>query len=278
MTTRWMALVFGALALGSASAQAQQASVPDMFLHGVPAGTATATTIQLSLADAIGRGLDHNLAVILQQSRSSHSEGQRERDLSALLPHVFGGVRQSAQIVNLAAFGFTGFEGVPQVIGPFGVFDARVFLNTPLYDAAALGTYHESKALASAETHADRNIRELVVLAVGSVYLEAVADEARVASSKSQVATAEALARLAEDQRAAGVVAGIDVLRQQVAARIGAGAPDHGPERAREAEAEARPRDRPAAGPAVRARRSPDVHARAAHHARGRARHGVRDP
>ena len=216
MTTRWMALVFGALALGSASAHAQQASPPDMFLHGVPAGTATATTIQLSLADAIGRGLDRNLAVILQQSRSSHSEGQRERDLSALLPQVFGGVRQSAQIVNLAAFGFTGFEGVPQVIGPFGVFDARVFLNTPLYDAAALGTYHESKALAIAETHADRNIRELVVLAVGSVYLEAVADEARVTSSKSQVATAEALARLAEDQRAAGVVAGIDVLRQQV--------------------------------------------------------------
>src|SRR6185295_787719 len=77
-------------------------------------------------------------------------------------------------------------------------------------------TYDESKALANAETHANRNIRELVVLAVGSVYLEAVADEARVASSKSQVATAEALARLAEDQRTAGVVAGIDVLRQQV--------------------------------------------------------------
>src|SRR6185369_13488507 len=85
MTTRWMALVFGALALGSTSAQAQQAAVPDMFLHGVPAGTATATTIQLSLADAISRGLDHNLAIVLQQSRSSNSEGQRERDLSALL-------------------------------------------------------------------------------------------------------------------------------------------------------------------------------------------------
>jgi outer membrane protein TolC len=37
-----------------------------------------------------------------------------------------------------------------------------------------------------------------------------------VASAKSEVTTAEALAQLAEDQRAAGVVAGIDVLRQQV--------------------------------------------------------------
>jgi outer membrane protein TolC len=216
MTTRWIALALGALALGSSAARAQSPSPPDMFLHGVPSGTATAATIQLSLADAITRGLDHNLAVILQQSRSSGSEGQRERDLAALLPQVSGGVRQSAQIVNLAAFGFSGFGGLPQVIGPFGVFDARLFVSTPLYDAAALGTYQESKALATAETHANRNIRELVVLAVGSVYLEAVADEARVASSKSEVATAEALARLADDQRSAGVVAGIDVLRQQV--------------------------------------------------------------
>ena len=215
MTTRGIVLTLAGLALGSATARAQT-SPPDMFLHGVPSGAATTTAIQLSLADAIARGLDHNLAVVLQQSRSTSSEGQREKDLAALLPHVFGGVRQSAQVVNLAAFGFTGFAGLPQVIGPFGVFDARVFLQTPLYDPAALGTYQESKALATAETHGDRNIRELVVLAVGSVYLEAVADEARVSSSKSQVATAEALARLAEDQRAAGVVAGIDVLRQQV--------------------------------------------------------------
>jgi len=216
MTTQRIALAVAALALGSSTAGAQTTSPPESFLHGVPSGTATTTTIQLSLADAIARGLDQNLAVILQQSRSSHSEGQRERDLAALLPHVSGGVRQSGQVVNLAAFGFTGFAGLPQVIGPFGVFDARLFLSTPLYDAVALGTYQESKGLVSAESHGDRNIRELVVLAVGSVYLEAVADEARVASSKSQVATAEALARLAEDQRAAGVVAGIDVLRQQV--------------------------------------------------------------
>jgi outer membrane protein TolC len=211
-----MTLALAAVALGSTTARAQTTSPPDMFLHGVPSGSATTTTIQLSLADAISRGLDHNLAVILQQSRSTTSEGQRERDLSALLPQVFGGVRQSAQVVNLAAFGFSGFAGLPQVIGPFGVFDARVFLTTPLYDAVASGTYQESKSLATADTHADRNIRELVVLAVGSVYLEAVADEARVSSSKSQVATADALARLAEDQRSAGVIAGIDVLRQQV--------------------------------------------------------------
>ncbi len=216
MNMRVMALALGAATLASTAAYAQSAAVPDLYLHGVPAGTATATTLQLSLGEAITRGLDHNLAVVMQQSKSSNTEGQRERDLAALLPDVSVGVRQSGQVVSLAAFGFTGFAGLPAVIGPFGVFDARVFLSTPLYDAAALGTYQASRALATAETHADRNVRELVVLVVGSVYLEAVADEARVTTAQSEVSTAEALAQLAADQRSAGVVAGIDVLRQQV--------------------------------------------------------------
>jgi len=214
MRTRHIALALSAWMMGAAAAAAQTA--PDLYLHGVPSGTATSETIQLSLADAISRGLDHNLQIVLQQSRSSSSEGQRIKDLAALIPHLSAGVRDSDQIISLAAFGFTGFGGLPPVIGPFNVFDARLFVSTPLYDAVALGAYQESKALSTAETHADQNVRELVVLAVGSVYLEAVADEARVASAKSEVSTAEALAQLAEDQRAAGVVAGIDVLRQQV--------------------------------------------------------------
>ncbi len=214
MTTRRIALAMSAWMVSAAAASAQTA--PDLYLHGVPTGTATNTTVQLSLADAISRGLDHNLQIVLQQSRSSGSNGQRIKDLAALLPHVSVGVRDSDQVISLAAFGFTGFGGLPPVIGPFNVFDARLFVSTPLYDAVALGTYQESKALTTAESHADQNIRELVVLAVGSVYLEAVADEARVTSAKSEVTTAQALAQLAEDQRAAGVVAGIDVLRQQV--------------------------------------------------------------
>jgi outer membrane protein TolC len=214
MRTRQFALAMGVWVMGAAAAAAQ--TVPDLYLHGVPAGKATNETIQLSLADAIDRGLEHNLQIVLQQSRSTNSEGQRIKDLAALIPHVTAGVRDSGQIISLAAFGFTGFGGLPPVIGPFNVFDARLFVSTPLYDSVALGAYDESKALATAETHADQNVRELVVLAVGSTYLEAVADEARVASAKSEVTTAEALAQLAEDQRAAGVVAGIDVLRQQV--------------------------------------------------------------
>src|SRR5262249_40281630 len=125
-------------------------------------------------------------------------------------------VRQSEQVVNLAAFGFTGFPGIPQVIGPFGVFDARLGLSTPLIDVSASRTARAASETLSAETFAVRNARELVVLAVANLYFEALADAGGVDAAKTEVATAETLVTLAQDQQASGVVAGIEVLRQQV--------------------------------------------------------------
>jgi outer membrane protein TolC len=61
-----------------------------------------------------------------------------------------------------------------------------------------------------------RQVRERVTLAVANLYLQALADRARVASAESQVQTAETLVQLATDQKTSGLVAQIDVLRQQV--------------------------------------------------------------
>jgi outer membrane protein TolC len=221
MTTRLaICLASGAAALAFAGvpapAAAQSPAPPDVFLHGVPAGEPTSTPLALSLADAIHRGLDQNLGVILEQERLHATESARLSALADLLPHLSANVHQSDQKVNLAAFGFTGFPGIPQVIGPFGVFDARVALSTPLFDAAALGDLHESSALVEAEEHSNQFTRATVILVVGNLYLQAVANAARVDAATAQVTTAEALVQLAQDQQASGLVAGIDVLRQQV--------------------------------------------------------------
>src|SRR5207245_11171693 len=61
-----------------------------------------------------------------------------------------------------------------------------------------------------------RKARELVVLAVGGTYLQALAAEARVDAVQAQLTTAQALLRQARDMKSAGMVAGIDVLRAQV--------------------------------------------------------------
>ena len=209
-------LVFSfALTIAASGAAAAQNRVPDAVAHGVPAGQAIAAPLDLSLAEAVRRGLSQNLAVILEEQRLRGTESARLAALSALLPHVSGSVRQSEQVISTAAFGFT-FPGVPTLIGPFGVFDARVSMSTPLFDARAIGGLKSSRATVRAGQSDLHDIRDTVVLVVGTLYLQAEADAARVDSARAQVATGEALVQLASDQREAGLVAGIDVVRQQV--------------------------------------------------------------
>ena len=186
-----------------------------LTLRGVPQGTLSPTPVPLTLQDAVQRGLQQNLAAILEEQRLKGAESTRLEALSALLPHVGGSLRQSEQKISTASFGFQ-FPGVPTVIGPFDVFDARLTLSTPLFDARAIGGVRAGKALVKAGQANLRDVRETIVLAVGTLYLQVQADAARVESARAEVTTAETLVGLATDQKAAGIVAGIDVLRQQV--------------------------------------------------------------
>jgi outer membrane protein TolC len=217
MNARILGTATAALLLTIASvSRAQVRPVPGAVAGGVPTGTATAEPLKLSLVDAVRRGLDRNLGTILEQQRTRSAAANRREALSALLPHLAANVRQSAQVINTAAFGFSGFGDLPNIIGPFTVFDARVALSTPLVDPAALAEWRAARSTEQAAQADYREMREMVVLAVGNLYLQAVADAARLDSARAQMATADALVKLTTDQNAAGVVARIDVLRQQV--------------------------------------------------------------
>ena len=187
----------------------------DALIHGVPAGLASAEPVALSLRDAIRRGLEQNLGAILEQQRLKGTESARLGAMSELLPHVSASVRKSDQVLSTAAFGFT-LPGLPTLLGPFGLFDARLFMSAPLFDARGFGALRSGRAEVRAGEATVQDVREAVVLAVGTLYLQAEAGAARVASARAQVATAETLVQIASDQRAAGLVAGIDVLQQQV--------------------------------------------------------------
>jgi outer membrane protein TolC len=216
MTRRRSPLTHAALVLAFAAAPATaQPPAPGLQLRGVPAGEASAATVTLTLADAIHRGLEQNLAVIVQEQQLRGTESARLAALGQLLPHVSGSIRRSDQTLSTAAFGFT-LPGLPTVIGPFGLFDARVGVSTPLFDARAIAGLRAGTALVRAGQADVRDIRETIVLAVGTLYLQVQADGARVESAQAQLATAEALVALADDQRRAGLVAGVDVVRQQV--------------------------------------------------------------
>ena len=186
------------------------------LLGGIPQGEPTGSILPLSLSEALSRGLKHNLGARLSQESVSATRGARLLALSQLLPKVTAGVTEMQEQVNLAAFGFQGFPGMKTVVGPFNVFDVRAYVNQTILDFSALNRYRATTENLKAAEFSNDNTRDLVVFICANLYLQAVAGSSRIESARAQVRTAEVLRDLALDQKAAGVVAGIEVLRAQV--------------------------------------------------------------
>jgi len=174
--------------------------------------------LPLSLQSAIDRGLKQNLGVLLSKADIGSARGERWEQLSALLTHVTAAPYVTTSEINLAELGFNSLLGVkiPPSLGPFSYFDARVAVTQSLFDWKAINaTRAAGQSLKSAEfTYKDA--RDLVVLAVGYTYLQAIADEARVETADAQMNTAQALYDQATDQVTAGTSAAIDGLRAKV--------------------------------------------------------------
>ncbi len=187
------------------------------FLSSVPEGKATGTVLPLSFKDALDRALRNNLGLLLSGDNSLAARGKKWEELSHLLPNVSAAATQSAQQIDLSALGFRfNFPGIPQVIGPLGVFDARAYVTAPLFDWHAIQRERGARAAESAAQYNYKSARELVVLATGNEYLLTIAASARVDAAQAELETAQALYSKARDQQAAGVSPAIDTLRAQV--------------------------------------------------------------
>jgi outer membrane protein TolC len=195
------------------AAQAPQASQSSPFFGSVPKGTATAEPLALSVKDAVQRALQNNLGLLLQEESEASARGARWRALADLLPDVSGALGVRRQVINLEAFGF---PGPPSIVGPFNVYEARVFLSQPVVDISALNDSRAAALRQKAEQYGVRTARDLVVLVAVNLYLETVATASRVDMTRAQQDTADALFKQAQDLKASGLVAGIEVLRAQV--------------------------------------------------------------
>jgi len=185
---------------------------------GVPSGEPTADEIPLTLRDAIARGLRSNLGAILGASAVDAAEAARSVATADLLPQVRGAVGESRLKINLEAYGFS-IPGQPPIVGPFNVFDARAYVQQAVLDLRAVHRRHAASDALEAARQDEMNARDLVVLACGQLYLQAVAGESRIASARAQLQTSEALLGIARDRKAAGLGAGIEVLRADVQAQ-----------------------------------------------------------
>jgi outer membrane protein TolC len=186
-----------------------QGSVPGKLEPGV---------IPISLQNAIDRGLKTNLGLLLSEQDIGSAHGERWKKLSALLPNITTTSYADGSQVDLAEFGFTSIPGatIPSIVGPFGYFDARAYLTQNLLDFNAIYNTHAATQNLKAAQFTAKDARDLVVLAVGYNYLQAIADASRIESVSAQVNTAQALYNQAADQVKAGTSPAIDGLRAQV--------------------------------------------------------------
>lgn len=176
----------------------------------------TSDTLKLSVLDVIKRALDHNLGVLLAEEGASGASGNRAVALSELLPHVSGRVSQERRKTNLEAFGFPLREEFPRIVGPFSVFDARVFLSQTVLDMSAVNDLRAAEHSLTAERHSVRSARDLVVLVAANLYLQTLATGARAQTARAQLETATSLHQQALSLRQGGLVPGIDVVRAEV--------------------------------------------------------------
>jgi outer membrane protein TolC len=167
------------------------------------------------LREAIAKGLQANLSVLVADARVQETEGTSTRRNSLLLPRVRTQSYANFQNRNLRAFGLS-FPGIPEVIGPFSNYDFRVYAEQNILDLQSYRNWKASKSQVESDKLSYQDARDLVVRSIAGLYLNGQTAQARIDAAQSRVSASDALFRLARDKHDAGTATGVDVLRAQV--------------------------------------------------------------
>src|SRR5216684_2726316 len=162
----------------------------------------------LSLDQAIKLAIENNLATLLARERRNEARGFEKEARAGLLPNISGAAYQASITENLAALGFTPgrFPGFTSTfIGPFKNFDARVRLEQTIFSLSALRSYQAGRAGVRVAEMEEDLAREQVATATALAYLESMRADRAVSAAQANVALAQTLLKLAQDQRDAGI-------------------------------------------------------------------------
>jgi len=207
--------VAGSLAAQAPQVPNQTAPSAASFQGSVATGEVSTQPIDISLDDAIQRGLKANLGIILSGTQTAAARGQRLSELQNLLPTVDASAKESVMQTDLPAEGLR-IPGFPKIIGPFSFTDVRASLAWSLVDVASLRNYMAARHNFSAAQLSAEDAREMVILTVGNAYLLVLADETEVSSVDAQVATSKVSLDQAVDNHQAGTAPLLDELRSRV--------------------------------------------------------------
>jgi outer membrane protein TolC len=201
--------------IGSSSQQSPAAQSPSNFQGSVTTATVTPGVLSLTLDDAVQRGLQANLGLLLSGQQTSSARGQRLQELQALLPSVDGSIKEALVQSDLAAQGLR-IPGFPTVIGPFGYTDIRANLSWTVVSLNSLRTYMAARHNFQAAQLSAEDARQMVILTVGNAYLRVLADQAQIDTTAAQLETSKVSLDQAVRNHNAGTAPQLDQLRAQV--------------------------------------------------------------
>ncbi len=216
------------IALNAQTGNPSSASNP--FYGSVTLKPATDEVLQLSLDDAIRRGLDTNLGLKEAENNEKYVHGEEQEAVQEFLPTITLKADTGVHQYNLAAFGFG-----PGVIGQFKAFfpggklppglseitevtltEAQLRYKQTLFSGPVIAGWKAAVAAEKSYYFAKMSARGEVVQQVATAYLHAIAAASEVDNAKAL----EAADRVAFDQaraaHEAGTAANLDELRARV--------------------------------------------------------------
>ncbi len=231
---RRVGLVFcAALFLGGTGAWAQAGnptSAANPFYGSVTAGPLSHETLNLSLDDAVSRGLRNNLGLKETENDERVVHAEKSEALQEFLPTITLKGDIGVYQHDLAAQGFgpgiiSKFAGVfPGGKIPAGISlitkddltEGQVHLSETLFSGPVIAGWKAAGSAERSAHFAKMTARGEVVQQVATAYLHAIAASSEVDNAKSQLAEDQLLLDHAHEAHEAGVVANLDELRARV--------------------------------------------------------------
>jgi outer membrane protein TolC len=215
----------------AASAQApNSSSASNPFLGSITAHSATSDVIQLSLDDAIHRGLENNLGLKQAEYQEHAIHGQKLQALQQFLPTISLTGETGFHQYNLQAQGFTpGFlaklagnfpGGGPPVNFPFitraTVTEGQIHFKQTLFSGPVIAGWRAAGAATRVAHFTTTRARGEVVQQVATAYLHAIAAAGEVDNAKALEQADKVALSQAHEAHAAGTASNLDELRARV--------------------------------------------------------------
>jgi len=182
--------------------------------------------LSLSLDDAIALGLDRNVRLQYDRATQKEAKGATESLIGSLLPDLKASVSSEAQEVNLAAMGFKpSLLASSHLLPPGYVFQEIVKVNTTqamlnadqqLFNMPDFELYRGLKSEIAVVDLTALTGRGELVLAVGTAYLQVLADQSNLTNAQAEERATQTLFSQSKDRLDAGVGTNLDSLRAQV--------------------------------------------------------------